>query len=68
MRKLRTGLFQNGRMVLGPPVTDQDTHRSDERPPSRLSEVVILKFVMFSEERAFDSWANVQVPAWPMHQ
>ncbi len=68
MRKLRTGLFQNGRMVLGPPVTDEDTHRSDERPPSRLSAVVMLKFSIFIVARALDSCANVQVPTWPMHQ
>ena len=55
MRKLRTGLFQNGRMVLLPPETDEDTHRSDERPPSRLSAVVILKLVMLRVARAFDS-------------
>ncbi len=44
MRKFLTGLFQNGLTWMGPLMTDDDAHRSDERPPSRFSAVVILIF------------------------
>lgn len=63
MRKFLTGLFQNGRICLDPPFTVADTHRSDERPPSRLSAVEAINSEVFSEARASDSCDKVQESA-----
>lgn len=60
MRKFLTGLFQDGRITFGSPFTAADTHRSDERPPSRLSALEALNSEMLIDARAAESCDKLQ--------
>lgn len=52
--------------MSGPPVMDGPTQRSDERPPSRLSAVEILRFGILSVVSAVPNWDSVQELACPI--
>ena len=68
MRKLRTGRFQGGREVRGPPLTREETQRSEERPPSRFMARWIVQPQCFPEVRVAASELSGQGEVRPMNQ
>lgn len=68
MRKLRTGRFQGGREVRGPPLTREEIQRSEERPPSRFMARWIFHPQCWPEARLAARMLSGQGDVRPMNQ